>query len=111
MTVCDLTHAYHPTSGGIRTFIDLKRRYLLEHTPQPGKRRRPDHHRDQEQHVGHRALCRGRSIRGGLRRLSHRSFTGAMSYRLKFRDLQDNDARVKHEINCHTIESASWHAR
>ena len=33
MTVCDLTHAYHPTSGGIRTFIDLKRRYLLEHTP------------------------------------------------------------------------------
>ena len=34
MTVCDLTHAYHPTSGGIRTFIDLKRRYLLEHTPQ-----------------------------------------------------------------------------
>ena len=32
MTVCDLTHAHHPTSGGIRTFIDLKRRYLLEHT-------------------------------------------------------------------------------
>lgn len=32
MIVCDLTHAYHPTSGGIRTFIDLKRRYLLEHT-------------------------------------------------------------------------------
>ena len=32
MTVCDLTHAYHETSGGIRTFIDLKRRYLLEHT-------------------------------------------------------------------------------
>lgn len=32
MTVCDLTHAYHDRSGGIRTFIDLKRRYLLEHT-------------------------------------------------------------------------------
>ena len=32
MIVCDLTHAHHPTSGGIRTFIDLKRRYLLEHT-------------------------------------------------------------------------------
>jgi alpha-1,6-mannosyltransferase len=32
MLVCDLTHAHHPTSGGIRTFIDLKRRYLLEHT-------------------------------------------------------------------------------
>lgn len=32
MVVADLTHAYHPTSGGIRTFIDLKRRFLLEHT-------------------------------------------------------------------------------
>lgn len=32
MIVCDLTHAHHATSGGIRTFIDLKRRYLLEHT-------------------------------------------------------------------------------
>ena len=32
MVVCDLTHAHHATSGGIRTFIDLKRRYLLEHT-------------------------------------------------------------------------------
>ena len=32
MVICDLTHAYHERSGGIRTFIDLKRRYLLEHT-------------------------------------------------------------------------------
>ncbi len=32
MTVCDLTHAYHATSGGIRTYIDAKRRYVLEHT-------------------------------------------------------------------------------
>ncbi|MEM7788234.1 MAG: glycosyltransferase [Bacteroidota bacterium] len=32
MLVCDLTHAHHPTSGGIRTFIDLKRRYLLDYT-------------------------------------------------------------------------------
>ncbi len=32
MTVCDLTHAYHTTSGGIRTYIDAKRRYLLDHT-------------------------------------------------------------------------------
>lgn len=32
MVVADLTHAYHATSGGIRTFVDLKRRYLLEHT-------------------------------------------------------------------------------
>ncbi len=32
MTVCDLTHAYHDTSGGIRTYIDAKRRYILENT-------------------------------------------------------------------------------
>ncbi len=29
MRVCDLTHAYTDTSGGIRTTIDAKRRYLL----------------------------------------------------------------------------------
>ncbi len=32
MRVCDLTHAYTDTSGGIRTTIDAKRRYVLEHT-------------------------------------------------------------------------------
>ena len=32
MTVCDLTHAYHETSGGIRTYVDAKRRYVLAHT-------------------------------------------------------------------------------
>ena len=32
MILCDLTHAYTPTSGGIRTYIDAKRRYVLEHT-------------------------------------------------------------------------------
>ena len=32
MRICDLTMAYSETSGGIRTYIDQKRRYLLEHT-------------------------------------------------------------------------------
>lgn len=32
MRFCDLTHAYTETSGGIRTYIDAKRRYVLEHT-------------------------------------------------------------------------------
>ena len=32
MRVCDLTHAYTDTSGGIRTTIDAKRRYIVEHT-------------------------------------------------------------------------------
>ncbi|MDX1419481.1 MAG: glycosyltransferase [Rubricoccaceae bacterium] len=32
MIVCDLTHAYTPTSGGIRTYINDKRQHLLEHT-------------------------------------------------------------------------------
>ena len=32
MRLCDLTFAYTPTSGGIRTYIDQKRRFLLEHT-------------------------------------------------------------------------------
>lgn len=32
MIICDLTHAYTPTSGGIRTYIDAKRAYLREHT-------------------------------------------------------------------------------
>lgn len=32
MRICDLTHAYTDTSGGIRTTIDAKRRYILEHT-------------------------------------------------------------------------------
>lgn len=32
MIICDLTHAYSPTSGGIRTYLEAKRRYLLDHT-------------------------------------------------------------------------------
>jgi alpha-1,6-mannosyltransferase len=32
MRLCDLTHAYTDTSGGIRTFLDAKRRYVVEHT-------------------------------------------------------------------------------
>ena len=32
MTVCDLTHAHHATSGGIRTYIEAKRDYLLRQT-------------------------------------------------------------------------------
>jgi len=32
MIVCDLTHAYTPTSGGIRTYINAKRQYIVEHT-------------------------------------------------------------------------------
>ena len=33
MVICDITQAYTPTSGGIRTFIDAKRSYIDEHTP------------------------------------------------------------------------------
>ncbi len=32
MRYCDLTLAYSATSGGIRTYIDAKRKYLLNHT-------------------------------------------------------------------------------
>ena len=32
MIVCDFTHAYTPTSGGIRTYINAKRQYVLDHT-------------------------------------------------------------------------------
>jgi glycosyltransferase involved in cell wall biosynthesis len=32
VVICDLTHAYTPTSGGIRTYIDEKRRFLLDRT-------------------------------------------------------------------------------
>ncbi len=32
MTLADLTHAHHPTSGGIRTYIRAKRDFLLDHT-------------------------------------------------------------------------------
>lgn len=44
MKVCDITMAYNERSGGIRTYIDEKRRYLLDHTDHdhllivPGKR-------------------------------------------------------------------------
>lgn len=33
MKFCDITIAYNEKSGGIRTYIDEKRRYLVEHTP------------------------------------------------------------------------------
>jgi alpha-1,6-mannosyltransferase len=32
MRFCDVTIAYNESSGGIRTYLDEKRRYLLEHT-------------------------------------------------------------------------------
>lgn len=32
MRICDVTAAYSPTSGGIRTYVDAKRDYLLNHT-------------------------------------------------------------------------------
>lgn len=32
MRICDLTHAYTATSGGIRTYIDAKRRYIRDET-------------------------------------------------------------------------------
>jgi alpha-1,6-mannosyltransferase len=32
MRICDLTHAYTETSGGIRTYIDAKRRFIEEQT-------------------------------------------------------------------------------
>jgi len=32
MILADLTHAHHPTSGGIRTYIRAKRDFLLDHT-------------------------------------------------------------------------------
>jgi alpha-1,6-mannosyltransferase len=32
MRICDLTHAYTETSGGIRTYIDAKRRFIREQT-------------------------------------------------------------------------------
>lgn len=32
MRICDLTHAYTDTSGGIRTTVDAKRAYILDHT-------------------------------------------------------------------------------
>lgn len=32
MIICDLTHAYHPTSGGIRTIINNRREYIVNNT-------------------------------------------------------------------------------
>lgn len=32
MIICDLTHAYTATSGGIRTYLEAKRKYILENT-------------------------------------------------------------------------------
>lgn len=32
MKICDLTQSYNPTSGGIRTYIHEKRRYIQNHT-------------------------------------------------------------------------------
>jgi alpha-1,6-mannosyltransferase len=32
VTICDFTHAYHETSGGIRTFVNARRRYILAET-------------------------------------------------------------------------------
>jgi alpha-1,6-mannosyltransferase len=33
LTLCDIAQAYHATSGGIRTYLHEKRRYLSDHTP------------------------------------------------------------------------------
>ncbi len=46
MKFCDITIAYNGKSGGIRTYIDEKRRYLVAHTDHehvlivPGRRSR-----------------------------------------------------------------------
>jgi alpha-1,6-mannosyltransferase len=33
MKICDITQSYSDTSGGIRTYIDAKRKYIIENTP------------------------------------------------------------------------------
>ena len=49
MIVCDLTHAYTPTSGGIRTYINDKRQYIVDYTDHthvlviPGERNEVEH--------------------------------------------------------------------
>jgi alpha-1,6-mannosyltransferase len=32
LRICDVTQAYHPTSGGIRTYLQEKRRFILQRT-------------------------------------------------------------------------------
>ena len=47
MRYCDLTLAYTSTSGGIRTYIDAKRRYLRDHTDDEHVLIVPDDHDDE----------------------------------------------------------------
>jgi alpha-1,6-mannosyltransferase len=51
MRYCDLTLAYTSTSGGIRTYIDAKRRYLRDHTGDEHVLIIPDDH-DEDVHEG-----------------------------------------------------------
>jgi alpha-1,6-mannosyltransferase len=51
MRYCDLTLAYTATSGGIRTYIDAKRRYLRDHAEDEHVLIIPDDH-DDEVHEG-----------------------------------------------------------
>ncbi|TWT37496.1 GDP-mannose-dependent alpha-(1-6)-phosphatidylinositol dimannoside mannosyltransferase [Posidoniimonas corsicana] len=50
MRFCDVTLSYTETSGGIRTYIDAKRDYLLEHTNHHHVLIVPGHHDEVEEH-------------------------------------------------------------
>lgn len=102
MRVCDLTHAYTDTSGGIRTTIDAKRRYILDHTPHehvliaPGAEDRIERH--------------GRAT---TIRIAGPTIPGAAPYRffLRMDKVRAALARVQPDvIELHTFYTSPWAA-
>lgn len=94
MRICDLTHAYTDTSGGIRTYIDAKRRHILNLTDWEHTLVIPS----SEDRVEHEGRLTTIHIKGPL-------IPGAEPYRLLFR--ADKVLAALEEVDPHLIELTS----
>ncbi len=97
MKFLDITLSYHETSGGIRTYLDEKRRYLLRHTDHEHVLIIPDDHDDVDT-----------TDRTKTYRIASPIIPGYAPYRMFWRP--DKITHILDEVNADVIELGSFYA-
>lgn len=97
MTFLDITLSYHETSGGIRTYLDEKRRYLLTHTSHEHILIIPDDHDSVET-----------TERTKTYRVASPIIPGYAPYRMFWRP--DKISHILDEVQADVIELGSFYA-